>query len=613
MNLSQLRPSLQQFFSILSQPVIYMLHIVIALCLLFTPATFAIAEEISTAKKVTIDIEGLEGEQLNNVRQSLSIFKYTQKNQKKHLKASSTSFEKTIRRAHSKAEKEIQQALYPFGFYQPIVSKTLTQIDNQWHAVYRVGIGQAVKIYSMTIDVKGEGKVEPALQLLLADPIIKQGDVLSHQYYTQYKEALYDALFELGYIDATYEKSEIRVDIKNHQADITLQLNSGKQYYFGNLDIKQNVIEPKVIEPLITIDENTPFNTNRLLELQLKLADTGYFSQTDIAFKKEEAINQRIPVTIVADPSKKLKYSASVGFGTDTGPRVGANVLNRRVNRRGHSLQYGARLSPIEKNLNIKYTIPIDNISSEYFDFSANANRETVNELESTQYNIGVSLNQNKWGGRRRLSLNLIQEEFSFDNEANNTSLLLVPRLTYTRQESDNNLFTRKGYSFNVDVHGGLKSALSETTFLHTRFAGRLVLPVNKRSRFLSRAEIGAIVTDQFDNLPPSQRFFVGGSQSIRGYGYKDIGPRNSFNNNIGGQYLIAASVELDYLPWGNSGFAVFYDIGDATSNSFSLKKSVGIGFRYRSPVGMIRVDLAHPFDDSEESFRLHISIGPDL
>jgi translocation and assembly module TamA len=93
--------------------------------------------------------------------------------------------------------------------------------------------------------------------------------------------------------------------------------------------------------------------------------DTGYFANTEISIDKESAVFQHIPVTITATPSKRVRYSTSVGFGTDTGARVGLGILNRRVNSYGHNLQFSTRLSVVESNLGAQYKIPIGSINKE--------------------------------------------------------------------------------------------------------------------------------------------------------------------------------------------------------------------------------------------------------
>jgi translocation and assembly module TamA len=165
-----------------------------------------------------------------------------------------------------------------------------------------------------------------------------------------------------------------------------------------------------------------------------------------------------------------------------------------------------------------------------------------------------------------------------------------------------------------LDIHGGVKSPLTETTFLHSSISARAVLPLAQRGRLLLRGELGTIQSETFSDLPPSQRFFAGGDQSVRGYGFQKLSPKNSDGDAIGGEHLTVASVEADYLVYKNFGVATFFDIGNAGNKILAdLKKGAGVGLRYRSPVGMIRLDVARPLDDSPDSFRVHISIGADL
>jgi translocation and assembly module TamA len=140
------------------------------------------------------------------------------------------------------------------------------------------------------------------------------------------------------------------------------------------------------------------------------------------------------------------------------------------------------------------------------------------------------------------------------------------------------------------------------------------VRPLGHRGRLLARARLGGMTVDDFSALPASERFFAGGDQSVRGYDYQTLAPRDINNEVIGGRYEAVASLEADYLFIGNYGAAVFVDAGNA-ADSFPPEPKIGagIGFRWRSPVGMLRVDIAHPFDDPLNDYRLHISIGPDL
>ncbi len=117
-----------------------------------------------------------------------------------------------------------------------------------------------------------------------------------------------------------------------------------------------------------------------------------------------------------------------------------------------------------------------------------------------------------------------------------------------------------------------------------------------------------------FDDLPPELRFFAGGDRSIRGFDYEAIGEQNSAGGIIGGKYVAIASAEYEHYFVENWGAGVFVDAGDAFSSSFDVNVGTGIGLRWRSPLGLLRVDVARAVvTDLKKEFRIHLVIGPDL
>ena len=119
-----------------------------------------------------------------------------------------------------------------------------------------------------------------------------------------------------------------------------------------------------------------------------------------------------------------------------------------------------------------------------------------------------------------------------------------------------------------------------------------------------------------FSTVPISMRFFAGGENSLRGYNYNSIGPRED-GITVGGQYLAVGSIEYLRILNEKWGLAAFFDMGDV-ENQFTLisrriKRGVGVGVRYQSPVGPIRVDLAYRLVKAGEAQFFNITIGPEL
>src|SRR5699024_5596204 len=152
----------------------------------------------------------------------------------------------------------------------------------------------------------------------------------------------------------------------------------------------------------------------------------------------------------------------------------------------------------------------------------------------------------------------------------------------------------------------------STANFARAKLSANAVYSPTTTIRFVLRSQLGAIMTGSHDfrTIPPSQRFYAGGSQSVRGYGYEKLSPTNPYGEHVGGRYLATASFETDWFFYGNFGIAAFFDAGDVENkiSNFDFKKGAGLGFRWGSPVGMVRLDVAYPFDDPDTNFRIDFS-----
>jgi translocation and assembly module TamA len=183
--------------------------------------------------------------------------------------------------------------------------------------------------------------------------------------------------------------------------------------------------------------------------------------------------------------------------------------------------------------------------------------------------------------------------------------------LSYSR--FDDPIYATRGFRLGAYISGGTETFGSDVSFLRGRLQGDGVLRLWDGGRLLVRGEIGTVEVDDVDRLPLSRRFFTGGDDSVRGFDYQSLGPVNEDGDVVGGRHLAVGSIELEQLIAGNWGAAVFMDAGNAMNDwSVNLRRSAGVGLRYRSPVGMFRVDVAKA-TDGDESARLHLSLGVDL
>lgn len=555
---------------------------------------------------VEVDISGIGGKLKENVEALLSIVQNYQKKKPP---------QRAVEQMNRLAPAEIRIALEPFGYYQPRIESHLAKQGDGWRASYRIDPGPATRIRVLDVGVTGPGRNDPAIQNVLKSSKLALNERLVQSRYADLKQALLKTAQAEGYVDAKYARHAIRVNPATQSAEIHLVLASGPRYYFDTIHIEQDILAPDFVRKFVDIKPGDPFSTDRLLNLELKLRDSEYFDRITIDARKKQARDHRIPVVMRATPTPSQKYTASVGYGTDTGPRLGLGVLFRHLNRRGHKFRADLRLSAIRRTLHSQYKIPFGDVAREFYDLNATAEQVDINDAHSKRFSVGAGRSDDWLGGQRRWSLDFDREKFHFGDQPDQRTDLLIPGITWTRKRADNPLFPRRGYRVTVNLHGAAEQAGSDTSFMSGDISGRAALPLGPSSRLLLYAEVGAIKAADFDRLPPSERFFAGGARSVRGYGYQELAPRDAAGNIVGGAYLEVGSIEVDHLFSGNWGAAVFYDIGNVGRDLFPTPRhDVGIGLRYRTPIGMVRLDIARTLNDPHGNhYRLQISIGPDF
>ncbi|MFP5357582.1 MAG: autotransporter assembly complex protein TamA [Gammaproteobacteria bacterium] len=562
------------------------------------------------AAGVSVSISGIDGELRDNVEARLGI---------RQPEGDTPLDDALVRRLHAEAGDEIREALQPFGYYSPEISAELGGKAPNWKARYQIDPGPQTRLRQVEILLTGESADFPAL-LEARDALpLRSGQPLRHSAYEAAKSRLIETALDLGFLDARYTRAELRVEPLQQQADVLLTLDTGARWFFGTVTLDQGddpqPLDPDFLQRYVRIYPGTPFRPRDILDTQFNLTDIDYFQSVEILPHRDQASGDRIPVSIRTRPRLPRYYSLGLGYGTDTGARISLGAEFRRLNDQGHKLRTDLRLSEVKNTLGSEYRIPLGSKPGESIGLTASLVSERFDDGDSLKYTLGTSLNRTPGDWQRRLYLSYEHEESDLGGQRLTTDLL-IPGLSLNRSEEDDAIHPREGWSFFIDVHGAQKGVLANASFVQTRVLARIVLPISARSRLLWRSEVGANFVDQFSELPASQRFFAGGDQSVRGYAYQSLGPRDPVTGRvIGGQYLGAFSVEMDYRVWGNWGVAAFYDIGGADDTpDVALFRGVGGGLRYRAPVGFIQLDLGHALDGEDRSgVRVHIGIRVGL
>lgn len=551
---------------------------------------------------VTVEIEGVEGEVLANVRAFLGIVG-------RDLGDASAD---RVRRLHARAPNEIRAALEPFGYYAPGIDARLERTADGWRAVYRIRPGERVRLEAVRVRVTGEARDDPAFGKLLGELALEPGQPLNHADYEKDKQRLMELAAERGYVEARWTTSALRIQPDRLRAEAELVLASGPRYRFGSVRFAQTRLAEGFLQRYVPFDAGDPFDARQLRRLQFALDDSDYFERVDVRARRREAAGGRIPVAVDLALKPKHRLRLGVGFGTDTGARATIARDTRYFNDRGHKLTTELQLAQISTRVTARYTIPLAEPWRERLELNTSLAEEEIGDGTSEQLELGARRVTTSGGWQRTLSLRYQRSRDDIGGETT-TRDLVIPGASFTRSVFDQAIYATRGHRFTIDFSGGAETLGSDVSFLRMRADTRAVRAVWDGGRVLLRGELGRVWVDDFEDLPLSQRFFAGGDDSVRGFDFQELGPRNDAGETIGGRYLAVASIELEQMIAGKWGAAVFADAGNAFNDtSTDLRTSLGVGLRYKSPVGMFRVDVAQP-TDGDESVRLHLSLGVDL
>lgn len=555
---------------------------------------------------LVVTVEGVEGPLRENVLGHLEINRFNGK---------PAPNETELQWLHSNAERQIQDALQPFGYYDATIDSSLNRTAGGWEAHYRLQPGRVIPIAMVDVAVTGDATQDTVFQNLLnKNPLIK-GQPLEHSKYEKFKQDLEALATERGYFDARFAEHVIAIDLQAYEAAIKLHYDTGKRYRFGDISFQQNILTPELLSRYPRFKPNDPYDANQLLKLQGDLGGAPYFSQVRIN-ASPDAKTVTVPVEVALEPNKRHKFSGGLGYGTDTGPRGKVKIENHRVNRQGHYYEAELQFSPIKSFIGGKYTIPGPDPVTEKYGLTANYTLQNYDDQDYERIALGGLYQQEIGKWLKIYSLNLQYEDYQVGNEPRSTSFLIIPGLNWTWVDADDRLFTTNGLLFGFEVRGASTALLSDINFIQGLLHLKWIHSFNEKHRLIARGDLGATaIREDFEKLPASLRFFTGGDASVRGYAYNKIGPTDEDGTVIGGKNLVVGSLEYEYRIVQNWGIAAFVDTGDAFDGaSPELKTGAGLGVRWRSPVGPVRIDLATGLDRPPgDTIRFSFSIGPDL
>ena len=518
----------------------------------------------------------------------------------------------------------VATALQPYGYYN---SETNVVIDDGDKVTVNVSLNAPLTINKVTREIIGAGREDKAFRERFNALKLKEGDVLNQTIYESFKSSMFNYALSNGYFDFYWQATRLDLVRGAKQANVLLIAQSGPQYQFGELKIVGEDKAKAIISRLKPFETGDAYSSAVLSDFNRRLNQSGYFNRVIARPVVSDAEGLRVPVEVSLQHRPTDAFNVSLGAATDTGPRVRLGWERPWVNDKGHSVSSDIFISEPEQSVTADYRIPMKNITRDYasieagYQFIEYANTSFESETLSLSAHRYWQKNDSPW--QHDGSITYLRETYDQGELNTNTTSLVLPGYSLTYRNKDSELNISNGSYIQMLAQYGKEGFGSDIDFAKAVVEATLIRTFNDVHRISLRGEAGAIKTNSFDEVPTSLRFYAGGDQSVRGFDYREISPTADVidpetgelvTDSIGGKYLLTTSVEYAYRVADNWRVAAFVDAGTATNDtSTTLTYSVGPGVHWLSPIGPVRLYVARGFAPDENTWQLHIMLGPEL
>ncbi|CDT34580.1 putative Bacterial surface antigen (D15) [Vibrio coralliirubri] len=548
---------------------------------------------------VSLEIKGLDGALEDNVDAYLSAIPEEEY---------SVSL-----RFQSRLESMIKEALNALGYYHPKI--TFTHSEDDTEMTVTVEPGEPVVIYTSDIVLTGEAKDDPDFLALIAKSNLSKGSTLNHGNYDSLKSSIRNLGLAKGYFDGAYDLSKLEVAPELNRAYVRLHYNSGIRYHFGTTQVTGSQIEEDKVQSLKPFEDGEPYSITKVGEYNQNLSNTDWFSSVFVEPDLSQLGEGReIPMKVSLAPQARNQIETGIGVSTDLGVKGTLKWKKPWVNDRGHSFNSSLSISKPEQTITAAYKIPLDDVLNDYYQVKYGMKNLDNRDTKSLESNLAL---ERYWrldnGWQRTVFIRYLVENYE-QGLQDDLAQFVLPGIAFSRTRTRGGSMPMWGDKQTIMFEAGDDTLLSATKVV--RFQGQTawIRSIGDNHRGLTRLQFGGNFADEFDKLSPSLRFFAGGDNSIRGYGYESISPRDESGALTGAKFIATSSLEYQYRLVGNWWGAAFYDIGDAFNDKPEWKHGTGVGVRWASPVGPVSLDFAWGLDAAKgDEFQLHFSLGPEL
>ena len=530
-----------------------------------------------------------------------------------------------LRRRVKHDEEKLISILHSQGFYSASVSTEIAESPGKAaNVTFTINPGPVFKLAEHTLTLENTGDAAlPALDAVsLGSPV---GAAAIAAEIKDAETAAVDALHSRGFPYAQYSGRTGLVDTDAGTLTVDSIISTGPGFAFGPVRFEGlESVEDDYLLKYMPWKQSDALNRHSLIDYQRRLSATNLFKSVSVRIPEtppgDSGDLPGLPVTVLVEERTHRRVAGGLRYDTDLGPSARASFLHRNFLGANENLRAWMEGGLVEQSIGIEMRKP------EFLhpgqDLTANLALErneddAFDALTASAY-AGLKRRLNrKW----RVGLGILAEFGAIDDEGMDADAYLLGLPVFANYDSTNDLLDpTKGLRVKLETEPNIGLFdKSDTYFLTLDANGSVYKALDNKEKYVlaARARTASILSDDLDSIPATRRLYAGGGGSVRGYERYGIGPLDSDDDPVGGRLALELEGEARVRFNEKLGVTVFISSGAVSTGIDSsvfddVQVAAGAGFRYFSPAGPIRVDVAFPLNrrSVDDIVQVYFSIG---
>ena len=537
---------------------------------------------------------------------------------------------KSQRRSYIKQQQlqHLTSIIHSQGYFNPLVTGRIKKIDEQRQIIFKVNFGEVYHIGEVKVlPVVGEQGRHihlPDLKSLTLQPkkIARAERILATESEIKSHVAASHCLLTLNIFH------EVKIDHQKKTLDVSFKVVPGPEASFGMLRYEGlESVSRKHMDQYTNIKRGECFRREKLTQARLALRKSGLF--TGVLVHVGESVSEQGEVDIIWEVTERPHRTIKLGlnYSSDLGLGLNAGWEHRNLFSHSEKLSTSLSLAEFSRSLDAELSRPFFIREDQTLKLGIDLDEENSEAFESFEVTLSASvereLNKN-WLAGIGAKYGLSHVEDKVQEEVEDFALLRFPM--YGAWDSRDNLLNPKsGSVVRMEIAPYIDTLDDDIAFTRVELKSSYYYGFswfgNKTSVFAMRAALGGIAGDETLTIPATERYYIGGGGSVRGYDYQSVGLLDENQDPVGGRSYFETSLEMRLPIYQQYGLVTFVDGGalfDKTTPNVDpthddMQWGAGLGLRYYTAFGPLRLDVAAPLDrreDIDDQYQIYISVG---